>query len=126
MKMKCLSVRPPWVEAIFEAGKDVENRTWTTDYRGLLLIHAAKKVDRQALAKFGLSGAIHTGVILGVVELTDVVEDSPSKWAEPDSFHWLLANARRFDEPIPYAGTLGLFEVEIPNRVLEKARKAAR
>ena len=28
-----------------ESYKDVENRTWTTDYRGELLIHSSGKID---------------------------------------------------------------------------------
>ena len=40
--MKCISVRQPWAWAIVHAGKDIENRTWATSYRGPILIHAGK------------------------------------------------------------------------------------
>ena len=43
--MKALSVRQPWAWAIAAAGKDVENRTWRTDYRGLIAIHASARPD---------------------------------------------------------------------------------
>ena len=36
--MKALSLRPHWAYAIFHLGKDIENRTWSTAYRGPLLI----------------------------------------------------------------------------------------
>jgi len=39
--MKCLSVRNPLSYLIIEGGKDVENRTWNTDYRGKILIHSS-------------------------------------------------------------------------------------
>ena len=39
--MKCLSILQPWAWAIIHGGKDVENRTWRTAYRGPLLIHAS-------------------------------------------------------------------------------------
>lgn len=38
---KCLSVRNPWGYLICAGLKDVENRTWKTDYRGELYIHAS-------------------------------------------------------------------------------------
>lgn len=40
--MKALSIQQPWVMAICH-GKDVENRCWSTRYRGTLAIHASKK-----------------------------------------------------------------------------------
>ena len=43
--MKALSVRQPWAELIVAGLKDVENRTWRTDYRGPVLIHAGMKIE---------------------------------------------------------------------------------
>jgi hypothetical protein len=39
--MKTLSVKQPHATLIYAGVKRVENRTWTTDYRGRLLIHAS-------------------------------------------------------------------------------------
>jgi hypothetical protein len=39
--MKCLSIQNPWAPLICAGVKDVENRTWKTDYRGPLLIHTS-------------------------------------------------------------------------------------
>lgn len=39
---KALSIRQPWAWAIIHAGKDVENRNWSTKFRGPVCIHAAK------------------------------------------------------------------------------------
>ena len=41
MQVKVLSVKNPFAYLILQGGKDVENRTWTTDYRGRLYIHAS-------------------------------------------------------------------------------------
>ena len=38
--LKALSVRPCWAHAIIHLGKDIENRSWRTPHRGLLLIQA--------------------------------------------------------------------------------------
>ena len=43
--LPCLSLRQPWASALFLLGKDVENRTWFTTYRGPLLIHASKTIE---------------------------------------------------------------------------------
>ena len=41
MQAKVLSVKNPFAYLILQGGKDVENRTWTTDYRGRLYIHVS-------------------------------------------------------------------------------------
>ncbi len=41
--MKALSVRQPFAWAIVHGGKDVENRSWATSYRGPVLIHAGMR-----------------------------------------------------------------------------------
>lgn len=38
--MKALTVKQPWAWAIIHGGKDVENRSRKTNYRGKLCIHA--------------------------------------------------------------------------------------
>lgn len=44
-EMRALTIRQPWPWAIVTQGKDVENRTWKTAYRGRLAIHAASQFD---------------------------------------------------------------------------------
>ncbi len=46
--MKVLTVQQPWATLIAAGVKPYEFRKWTTDYRGPLLIHAAKKLDWEA------------------------------------------------------------------------------
>ena len=41
--MKVLSVKNPYAYLIIHGIKDVENRSWKTDYRGELLIHCSGK-----------------------------------------------------------------------------------
>ncbi len=40
--MKILSLRQPWAHAVLYFGKTLENRRWSTRFRGEFLIHAAK------------------------------------------------------------------------------------
>ena len=90
-------------------GKDVENRTWPTRYRGALLIHAGAATERYATrAELPAQCDVH-GCVVGVVELVDCIRGGRSKWAEPDHWHWTLARPRAFRVPIPATGRLGLW-----------------
>lgn len=43
--VRALTVRQPWAWAITCGAKTVENRTWSTRYRGPLVIHAGARID---------------------------------------------------------------------------------
>jgi tetratricopeptide (TPR) repeat protein len=43
--MKALSIRQPWAWLIVHGVKDVENRTWRTNFRGRFLVHAGMRFD---------------------------------------------------------------------------------
>jgi len=67
------------------AGKDVENRTWTTRFRGTIAIHASGNLDRNAemLRWVALPEPddLIRGAIIDLVEIVHVVEDHRSKWS---------------------------------------------
>jgi hypothetical protein len=109
--MKALTLCQPWAWAIFYAGKDVENRSWDTKYRGPLLIHAAAKWHKEEWPSFSRIGSqlpgpgnLIFGAIIGVVDLTDIFMCHRSKWAFPDCLNWVFKNPRAFDRPIPCKG----------------------
>jgi ASCH domain len=117
--MRALTIRQPWASLMVAGEKDVENRGWTTRYRGALAIHAGQRLDED-LKPWQRSivqriDDLPRGAIIGIVDLVDVVRDSRSQWAEPGSYHWLLTNPRPI-EPVPMRGRLGLWtpDVEIP------------
>lgn len=118
--IKCLTVRQPWASWIFgqvesdklPRVKNVENRTWATDYRGQLAIHAGKTLDTSAALRFDLSFfSFPMGCVIGVVDLVGIVTGHPSPHAEPGLNHWVLARPRRLVEPVPCKGAQGLFEI---------------
>jgi len=84
--------------------KPVENRTWSTRYRGPLLIHAALRRDAISdddfLRRFGMQPPSDQplGGIIGIVDLVDVVRDHPSQWYLAGHFGFVLANPR----PLPF------------------------
>jgi len=65
--MRGLSVRQPLAWAITTQGKDVENRSRATSYRGLLAIHASKVYDEDAEIPVQ-SAAYRLGALLAEVE----------------------------------------------------------
>lgn len=122
--MKAISIRQPWADAIIYGGKDIENRSWATSYRGPLLIHAAATVlsgaamdeaedfvAKRAPIFSPLSNPPYErGGIIGVVDLVDIVRKSDSPWFV-GPIGWVLANPR----PLPFQamkGRLGLFKVK--------------
>ena len=123
--MKALSIIIPWPWLIMKFGKDVENRTWRTDYRGRILIHVSKKPDPYYMGKleniqdeineniikqWQEINKIWLGCIVGSVELVDCVHNYDSVWAESGYWHWVLKNPEILKEPIPVRGSLGLWE----------------
>ena len=42
--MKALSIRQPWAWLIVNGYKDIENRTWSTDFSGRAYVNAGKRV----------------------------------------------------------------------------------
>jgi hypothetical protein len=118
---KALSIRQPWAWPIVEGFKDVENRSWSTRYRGPLFIHAGLKEDHLgwlALDRMGIDFPceVEHGGIIEVVELVDCVKGHRSPWAMDDCYHWLLKKPRSLPF-LPMPGRLRIFDVEIaPSR----------
>lgn len=116
-EVRALTVRQPWAWAIVHGGKDVENRTWPTSYRGRLLIHAGQALEAEARAavetRTGRSvpapDALVRGAVIGTVELVDCVQGFDSVWAEPEHWHWVLRRPRALRPPYECSGKLGLW-----------------
>lgn len=110
--MKALTVRQPWASLIVAGIKNVENRTWRTNYRGKLGIHAGSHVDRDALDQYGhlLNDDPPLGALIGSVTLVDCVQDSRSRWADPGMWHWVLEDAKKLVRPRWMPGKLGIWD----------------
>lgn len=124
--MKALSVQQPWAWLLVNGPKDVENRTWRTDYTGPLLIHAPRTVDTSSwnfiaervsarvlkhLRDACAAGKMPTQAIIGRVELVMCVESSPSRWFE-GPYGLMVVNPMRIETPVKYSGRLGLFDID--------------
>ena len=110
---RVLTVRQPWAHLIIEGAKPVENRSWSTSYRGLILIHAAQTRDEDLICQHGLEpGWLDYGAIIGSVELADIVDEHPSPYFTGPC-GWVLKKPRRL-HPVPIQGKLSLWETKLP------------
>ena len=50
--MKVLTLRQPWATLVAEGIKQYEFRSWKTNYRGKVLIHAGAGVDKKDMERF--------------------------------------------------------------------------
>ena len=127
--MKVLTIKQPWATLIMQGDKRFEFRSWQTKYRGELLIHAGKGIDKDAmkrLAKY-LPENIPLGKILGKVKLVDCIKMTPefkeillkenndiyTKSSFEENYGWQVKDVEVFKEPIEAKGHLSLWEYEI-------------
>ena len=125
-----LTIRQPWASLIVHGGKDIENRTWPTKFRGPVLIHASKKRDDRELLSYrhlqrrrdiviewtGDASRkwkdLPCGGVIGIAEIVDCVSSRSSPWFVGD-FGFVLANPRA----VPFfacRGALGFWKCEYP------------
>ena len=117
-ELKALSIRQPWCRNILFDGKDVENRKWKTNFRGSVLIHAAKTFDGSADEKrHFMAAADHgnegcdLGGILGIMEIVDCVDRMESPW-----FHGPYGFVIKKAKPLPFIpcnGALSFFSPKL-------------
>ncbi|MFA7100132.1 MAG: ASCH domain-containing protein [Eubacteriales bacterium] len=116
--MKTLSIKQPWAWAIIQGLKPVENRTWKTDFRGEILIHAGKTFDKKGFDFMKLMGIpcpdkfeLKTGGIIGKVTISDCVNKLNSRWFK-GPYGFILSNPKKILF-IPVPGQLGFFDFDI-------------
>jgi hypothetical protein len=99
--MLCLSVYPHWAWAIIHGEKRIENRTWKTNIRGRIFIHAScsqsplSPSDRRLLAGMPDVSSL-AGCIIGSVEIVDCVPlcDVEGERYASGPWCWILARPR--------------------------------
>ncbi len=135
--MKAISLWQPWATAIVCGAKRIETRHWSTKVTGRVAIHAAKRWDNQCANAYGLLSersdfcglmpmeeGLPFGAIVGTVRIIGCapVETMRDKLSELElalgnfgdgRWGWLLEDAVRYHEPIPYRGAQGFFNAAI-------------
>lgn len=117
--MKALTVCQPYAELIARGLKPIENRTWPTDYRGPLLVHAGKSREWMDDGDLEAYPAMAFGAFVAEVVLVDCVrlEQLPVSLRHHQHANgpwcWVLAHVKRIDPPVQWRGAQGLWDVPI-------------
>lgn len=82
--MKALTIRQPWATLIALGEKKIETRSWKTIYRGSILIHAGKSIDKKSCLREPIKSTLKnhgyteknlpTGVIIAKCQLIDCIK----------------------------------------------------
>lgn len=132
--MYALTIKPLWLWAILRAGKDCENRSWNTKFRGRILLHASKTFTEKEYLEaykfiYSVDSAVaetapeykalmrdYAGRICASVEIADVFKPYPSAptsvWHFEDCYGFKLQSPREFAQKMPFKGALKFFEVD--------------
>ena len=127
--MKVLTIKQPYASLIMAGIKKYEFRTWKTNYRGEVLIHSSKTLDKKVMKEFNYDLDYPLGFIIGKVDITDVikVDDDFRKVLEKENsfIYNHVINDKSFDgyafklenlellNPIYINGKLGLWNYDI-------------
>ena len=103
--MKVLTIKQPWATLIMQKDKRFEFRSWQTKYRGDLLIHAGKGLDKEAMKR--LEKYIPSDMPTGKIK--DIYTKSSFK----ENYGWQMENVEVFEKPIEAKGKLSLWEYEV-------------
>lgn len=146
--MKALSLTQPWATLVVTGEKEIETRSWRTNYGGMIAIHASKGfpgwAQRQSRYPFFSEALDHhgfksiddlpRGAIVGVASIVGCVtvesirdtlsleEHEFGDYSDGEGrWAWLLDDPQMI-EPIPCSGALSLWEVPalITQTILER------
>ena len=127
--MKVITIKQPFATLIAEGLKEYEFRTWKTKYRGDILIHAGKGIDKKAMKRYeNLNLDYPIGCIIAKATITDciVIDESARKMlkqknplvyssvikhTEWNGYGFKLENVEKI-KPIPVNGKLSLWDYD--------------
>jgi hypothetical protein len=134
--MKALSLLQPWASLLAGGEKRIETRSWKTQERGRIAIHASKAFHEadyrlcytqsfsSALIRLGFDepAGLPVGAILGVGSLEDVrpamdvrksIDDKEAAFGnyEMGRWAWIFVDLCIFEKPILARGMPGLWDV---------------
>jgi hypothetical protein len=133
--VKALSILQPWASLVAVGAKQYETRSWRTDYRGPIAIHASKRLGprerdfcKHALVASACGSAgvddparqLPRGAVIATARLVAVhrTEDIRRRLTEEECtfgfyddgrFAWELADVVALNHPVPATGMLGLW-----------------
>lgn len=126
--MKVITIKQPFASLISYGLKEYEFRTWKTNYRGEIYIHAGKGIDKSAMKRYEyLNLDYPSGCIIAKAKITDCIYiDSNMKdilRKKDDKVYYGIINSKNEEygfklenieriEPITINGQLGIWNYE--------------
>ena len=131
--MKIITLKQPWATLVAEGIKKYEFRSWKTNYRGKLLIHAGAGVDKEELKKFKKYNLdFPKSKILAIAEIEDCLklDDELNKKIiakknevygnkSRTGYAWKLKNIKKVKVDSEVKGKLGLWTYDINEEELK-------
>lgn len=128
--MRVISIKQPFASLIAEGYKEYEFRTWKTNYRGEIYIHASLSANKEAMKKYkDLNLTYPKGCIIAKATLSDCIEindnfkkliKKKNKYPyiynhvlenDDNKYAFFLTNIEKI-KPIPIKGKLGIWNYE--------------
>ena len=146
--MRALTLTQPWATLVAIGAKRIETRSWRTNHKGLLAIHAARSLPKnwrqfqsEPFQRFleprcGLNGfgsphidRLPRGMVVAVVELVGVypIEEWTPSFGEdewffgdysPGRYAWVMRAVRELPVPVPAKGKQGLWRIDDDPRLV--------
>ena len=125
--MKALTLKQPWATLVAEGIKKYEFRSWKTNYRGKVLIHAGAGIDKQEMKRFeNMNLDFPSKKIIAEVEIEDcllltddlnkkIIAENNIAYGNKyrDGYAWKLTNVRKINVNKKINGQLGLWNYDI-------------
>ena len=125
--MKVLTLKQPWATLVAEGIKEYEFRSWKTNYRGKILIHAGAGIDKADMERFNsLNLVFPSKKVIAIVELVDCLElddELNEKIINENNiaygskkrsgYAWKLKNVKKISVEKEIKGQLGLWNLDI-------------
>ena len=124
--MKVLTLKQPWATLVSEGIKEYEFRSWKTNYRGKVLIHAGAGIDKKEMERFKVLNLKYPSKrIIAEVEIEDCLEldDKLNQKIISENniaygskirtgYAWKLKNVKKIKSNKEINGKLGLWNID--------------
>lgn len=133
-----LSIRQPWIDMIVRGFKTIEIRNWKGERKGLIALHAPRRIDFNAAYFYGYKypWILPRGKIIALAKIVETIDLDVKSWIElvdkhkqplpaaDGAYGVLLDNVRPLERPVIFRGRQKFFPLpdDIRDLVLQSAR----
>ena len=121
--MKVITLKQPWATLVAEGLKKYEFRSWKYSYRGELLIHAGKGIDKDAMKKFEhlnlkdpQSRIVAKVQVLDCIELNDeIIKENELVYGhqhDRTGYAWKLELVEKINDNKEISGKQGIWNIK--------------